>query len=140
MQEHHLFRLSRHGQEFHVYTDTDGVIKVRSGARGSEVDFPTWSVDASNNPTGLVGPDGNTAFWGAMTSGTWMRVSSIFRLRLTGTGNVTVDAKDWAGNITTSVESYSIIGATDQIEYPYLGEDAVAMRVTLTGTATAEVI
>lgn len=77
---------------------------------------------------------------GELTSGTWMQVPSIFRLRLTGTGTVTVDAKDSLGNITTGVESYAPSGATDEIQYPFLGDDAVSIRVTLTGSATAEVI
>lgn len=75
-----------------------------------------------------------------LVNGFWTKTPSIFRLRLTGTGTVTIDARDSLGNITAGVASYTVSGATDQIEYPYAGEDAVAIRATLTGTATAEVI
>lgn len=97
------------------------------------------STDSSGNVTGMVGPDG-AVLYGPMTSGTWMKCPSIFRLRLTGTGTVTIDSRDTLGNITTGVASYILSGATDQIEFPYAGDDAVAIRATLTGTATAEVI
>ena len=87
----------------------------------------------------LVGPDG-VILYGQMVSGAWMKMPSIFRLRLTGTGTVTLDAKDSLGNITSAVDTYTVSGATDQIEFPYAGDNAVAIRATLTGTATAEVI
>ena len=77
---------------------------------------------------------------GGMVSSAWVKVPSIFRLRLTGTGTVTIDSKDSLGNITSAVATYTVSGATDQIEFPYAGDNAVAIRATLTGTATAEVI
>lgn len=95
------------------------------------------------NAAGTVPVDpvsGEPYLRGQPTSGAWMTVPSIFRLRLTGTGTVTIDSKDSLGNITTSVASYTVSGATDQIEFPYAGDNAVAIRATLTGTATAEVI
>lgn len=104
-----------------------------------EEDAPYFTTDASGNVTGLMGP-GGTALYGQMTDGSWMKCPPIFRLRLTGTGTVTLDAKDALGNITTGVASYTVSGATDQIEFPYAGDNAVAIRATLTGTATAEVI
>lgn len=100
--------------------------------------FVRGSTDASGN-TVLVGADGSV-LRGPMATGVWMTVLSVFRLRLTGTGTVTLDSKDSLGNITTGVASYTVSGATDQIEFPYAGNNAVAIRATLTGTATAEVI
>lgn len=90
-------------------------------------------------------PDG--AYWdsavavrGHMSSGAWFIPPSVFRLRITGTGTVTIDSRDSLGNITLAVASYTATSATDQIEFPYAGDNAVAIRATLTGTATAEVI
>lgn len=100
---------------------------------------PSLATDSSGNVTGLVGPDG-AVFYGSMVSGSWMKCPSIFRLRLTGTGTVTIDAKDSLGNITAGVASYTVSGATDQIEFPYAGDNAVAIRAVLTGDATCEVI
>lgn len=88
----------------------------------------------------LVSGDGSGFLRGPMQSGAWFTIPSIFRLRLTGTGSVVVDARDALGNVTTAVATYTVAGATDQIEFPYAGDDAVAIRATLTGTATAEVI
>lgn len=79
-------------------------------------------------------------FSGTLVSEEWKGVPSLFRLRLTGTGTVTMDARDSLGNETLALYVYTVSGATDQIEFPYAGDDAVDIRVTLTGTATAEVI
>ena len=98
---------------------------------------------ASWNATGTALADSATGepyLRGAPSSGAWMTIPSIFRLRLTGTGTVTIDAKDSLGNITLAVASYTVSGATDQIEFPYAGDNAVAIRATLTGDATCEVI
>lgn len=76
----------------------------------------------------------------AITTGTWVKVPSIFRLRLVGTGTVTLDARDRLNVITTAVETYTISGATNQIEFPWLGDGAVEMRVTYPATATVEVL
>ena len=103
-----------------------------AGGRDGQVEYV---LNESKEVTGLAG-----AFFGALVSGVWFKVPSIFRLRLTGTGTVVLDSKDSLGTITTSVASYSPSAATDQIEFPYAGEDAVMIRVTLTGSATAEVI
>lgn len=88
---------------------------------------------------GLRGPSGGL-LRGALTGGEWFTIPSIFRVRLTGTGTVTLDSKDSLGNITTSVASYTVSGATDQIEFPFAGNNAVAIRAALTGDATCEVI
>lgn len=118
-----------------VVAEGNGVV-VGLGDYSNEARFAT---DASGNVIGLLGAGGSVLF-GQMVSGVWMKVPSIFRLRLTGTGAVTIDSKDSLGNITTGVASYTVTGATDQIEFPYAGDKAVAIRATLTGTATAEVI
>ena len=74
-------------------------------------------------------------------SGTWMKPPSIFRLRITGTGTLQMDSKDSLGNITLlTFPLTTYTGETDKIEFPYAGDDAVAIRVTLTGTLTCEVI
>lgn len=106
------------------------------GSLGGVAEF---AVDASGNVTGLSGPDG-PVLYGQMVSGQWMKCPSIYRLRLTGTGTCTLDAKDSLGNITLGIASYTVSAATDQIEFPYAGDNAVAIRATLTGTCTTEVI
>ena len=88
----------------------------------------------------LVSGDGSFLY-GPVTSGTWMKVPSLFRLRITGTGTLQMDSKDSQGNITLAtfpLTSYT--AETDKIEFPYAGDDAVTIRVTLTGTLTCEVI
>lgn len=73
--------------------------------------------------------------------GAWLTPPSVFRLRITGTGTLQMDSRDSLGNITLAtfpLTSYT--GETDKIEFPYAGDDAVAIRVTLTGTLTCEVI
>lgn len=83
---------------------------------------------------------GQTTWTGASYSGEWISAPSIFRLRLIGTGTVVVDSRNRLGTITTAVDTYVISGATNQIEFPFLGDDAVEMRITYPGTATVEVL
>lgn len=106
---------------------------------GEIAPVPIYLLDDNNNVTGLKGPDG-PVFYGQLISNVWMKIPSIFRLRMTGTGTVSIDAKDSLGNITASVASYTVSAATNQIEFPYAGDDAVAIRATITGTCTVEII
>ncbi|CAB4160610.1 hypothetical protein UFOVP728_3 [uncultured Caudovirales phage] len=75
-----------------------------------------------------------------LTSGVWVRAPSIFRLRLTGTGTVTLDARNKLNVVTTSVASFVTTSATNQIEFPYLGDDAYEMRATFPASMTVEVL
>lgn len=77
---------------------------------------------------------------GPLNSGEWQRIPSIWRLRLTGTGTCTLDARDSLGKLTLAFATYTASAATDQIEFPFAGTNAVDIRATLTGTCTAEVI
>lgn len=77
---------------------------------------------------------------GSLANGVWVRIPSIYRLRLTGTGTVTIDARDSLGAVSAAVATFTVSAATNQIEYPYFGDDAVEVRATLTGTAAAEII
>lgn len=75
-----------------------------------------------------------------LTSGEWVSISQIFRLGLVGTGTVTFDARDALGNVTESVSSYSVSGASFHVEFPYFGDDAVDVRATFDSTMTVEII
>ncbi len=77
---------------------------------------------------------------GPLANGAWVAFGRMPRLRLVGTGTVTLDARNRLGTVTNSVAAYTISGATNQIEFPFFGDDAVEVRATLTGTATAEII
>jgi hypothetical protein len=124
-------------QEFALIQGGDA---IAAGARNLAPAF----FDVSGASPVLLNPNGTPASVSGgglpLTSGAWAGVPSIFRLRLIGTGTVTVDAQDRLGAITTGVASYSPSAATNQIEYPYLGDGATQIRATLTGTAAAEVI
>ncbi len=87
-----------------------------------------------------ISAGGSGALMGPLVSGQWFPVGSLFRLLMTGTGNVTIDSKDALGTITTSVYTTTLTGATNEIGFPYAGDAAVQIRATLTGTATAKVI
>ena len=125
------------------YVMGGSVVVDNASNSGSTV---TWrrkdtTVSTSSDGLSLVAGDGNTFLRGAVTSGAWMTPPSIFRLRITGTGTMQMDSRDSLGNITLStfpLTSYT--AETDKIEFPYSGDDAVSIRVTLTGTLTCEVI
>jgi hypothetical protein len=81
-----------------------------------------------------------SAFPGPLIAGAWKRIFSLPRLLLSGTGTVTIDARNRAGTVAPAVATYTLTAANGQIEYPYFGDDAVEVRATFTGTATAEII
>jgi|688.fasta_scaffold673815_2 hypothetical protein len=83
---------------------------------------------------------GQTTWTGTSYSGEWIGAPSLFRLRIVGTGTVTLDSRDRLGTITTAVETYTVSGATNQIEFPYLGDAAVEMRATYPAGVTLEVL
>lgn len=89
---------------------------------------------------GLVSGDGRLVISGPIASGEWVSPPSVFRLRLVGTGTLTLDARNRLGAVTTAVFTASATGATNQIEYPYAGDDASAIRATLTGSLICEVM
>ena len=73
--------------------------------------------------------------------GSWLPVPTVFRLRIAGTGSLQMDSRDSLGGVTLAafpLTTYA--GETDKIEFPYAGDDAVAIRLTTTGTLTCEVI
>lgn len=77
---------------------------------------------------------------GKVNPGSWFKVPNLFRLRLVGTGTLTVDAMDHLGTVATAVYTATANGATNQIEYPYIGDAADQIRVSVTGSLTVEVM
>jgi hypothetical protein len=81
------------------------------------------------------------AVWsGANLTAPWVPVPGIFRLRITGTGTVQLDARNGLGVETLAVETWSVTSATNEIVFPYAGDDATHMRISASGTATVEVL
>jgi len=76
-----------------------------------------------------------TAVWRAMAPG----AMPTTRLRMTGTGTVSMDARNREGTISAAVYTASVSGAA-LVDYAYPGDDAVEFRINLTGTAAVEVI
>lgn len=77
---------------------------------------------------------------GLMVSGQWRPITGLPRLRLIGTGTVKFDADNGLGTITTEVASLAATGATNQIEYPYLGDDTTRVRPMITGSLSVELL
>lgn len=75
-----------------------------------------------------------------LISGVWAHAPSVFRLLLVGSGVAIVDARDVLGNVDAAVATFTANDATNQIEFPYLGDDAVELRVTFPSTLTVEVL
>jgi hypothetical protein len=117
-----------------ITIDANGTVRVGGIA------LPGFAIDANGNAISLVDGGGISFLRGPVASGVWITQPSVFRLRLTGTGTATMDAKDSLDNITSAVAVFTASGATDQIEFPYAGDNAVAIRFTLTGSVTVEVI
>lgn len=112
-------------------------------AGGGVPDYSTVRITDQGNAlylvvNGAMSPAAGGSF--RVTSGSWFSAPSIFRLRLTGTGSISVDAQNALGVITVGVFSTAANSATNQIEFPYLGDDATQMRVNITGSVTVEVL
>jgi len=86
----------------------------------------------------LVGA-GLASYSGGERSG-WINIQAYFRVRLTGTGTCTIDSRDRLGTVTLAVATFTATAATNQIEFPYPGDEAVEIRLNLTGSCTAEVL
>lgn len=96
-------------------------------------------VTTSSDGTSLVSTDGNSFLVGPVTSGAWIRVQAAPRLRLTGTGTAVVDTKAADGSIQLAAYTFYASGS-ERIEWPYPGDNGTQIRVTLTGSAAAEVL
>jgi len=100
---------------------------------------PALQTDSSNLLTtsqGLV----IAQLGSVITTGTWYRVPSMFRLAVTGTGTLTLDGRDVAGTISTSVYTTTLTSATNQILYPFLGMSNADLRLNVTsGSLTVQV-
>lgn len=79
-------------------------------------------------------------FANPMASGAWYPIPSIFRLEMSGTGTVTLDSKNSQNEITLSVFTATLNAADNEIDFPYAGDSAVAIRATYTGTASARIL
>lgn len=114
------------------------------GAWGAQPAGTKYTTDSITEAAMVAAKHATSDLTGAVDwilPGDWIAVPSIFRLRIAGTGTLQMDSKDALGNVTLArfpLTSYT--GETDKIEFPYAGDDAVAIRVTLTGTLTCEVI
>jgi hypothetical protein len=75
-------------------------------------------------------------FPGPLVPGWWKAVSSVPRLRLSGTGTIAIDVRDRDGTITPVFSARS--PQRGQIAWP-LGDDTVAARA-VTGNAIAEIL
>ena len=93
-----------------------------------------------NSAQQAVDQNGNAWLSGPLVSGQWSRCPTMFRLRLVGIGAVTLDAKNTSGTVTTGVYSISASGATDQIAFPFIGNDASYVRATFANTVTVEML
>lgn len=111
---------------------------IGGDAPDDDVTYAQVSTDNNGNVS-LGGAGGSGVLKGPMISGTWFSTPSVFRLRITGTGTVQLDSRNSAGAVT-AVATYTVSGATDQIEFPYAGDNAVAIRSTFSGNVTVEVI
>lgn len=77
---------------------------------------------------------------GMAVSGAWMRPVVPFRIRVLGTGSVTMDARDSAGTVTTGVFQDAYATQTDAVVWPYPGDTARQVRFTFPSTMTIEVL
>ena len=80
------------------------------------------------------------AFQGRLVPGLWRTVLPFARLRLSGTGTITIDARDTSGAVMTAVWSTTLSGSNGTIFYPFFAASAVAIRAAVTGNVYAEII
>jgi hypothetical protein len=77
---------------------------------------------------------------GMAASGAWMRPAVPFRVRVLGTGSLTMDARDSAGTVTAAVFQDAYATQTDAVIWPYPGDSARQVRFNFPSTLTIEVL
>ncbi|MBU6163278.1 MAG: hypothetical protein KGO50_19370 [Myxococcales bacterium] len=103
--------------------------------------MPNWNGATDWQNTVPIGkpPIAHIGWSPGLQSGVWVPAPSIFRLRLVGTGSAVVVSRDRLG-AESSVDTYTATSATNQIEFPFLGDAATEMQVTFPSTLTVEVL
>lgn len=75
-----------------------------------------------------------------LVNGEWAAIPSISRLRVVGTGVLSIDSRSRAGVVSTAVFTGNYSNTPETIEFPYYGDAAVEIRATFPATLTVEVI
>lgn len=109
-------------------------VGVRSAIGLSGAELAAWQA-----LVGGGGGGGGQSFVFALVNGVWATIPAISRLALTGSGTISIDSRDAAGNITTAVFTQTVAGATGTVFYPFYGAAATQIRASLPGGLAAEV-
>lgn len=75
---------------------------------------------------------------GPLTNGEWVKYGSTGRLRLKGSGTITLDTMDFDGTIALAVVPYT--APDDDNEFPDIDYDTYKIRATVPDTVTAELV
>lgn len=99
-------------------------------------------VDRYTTPFAVISGDNRVKVpsVGKMTSGSWFPVEPVVRIRVSGTGALTVDSKDRSGNVESNIFNSSYTSVDEAIEFIYPGDSGVYLRATFPSTLTVEVI
>lgn len=100
------------------------------------------AISAGSVATAVVAVDQTAAVsaGGALQSNVWTAVPSISRLRVVGTGTLSIDSRTRGGVVTTAAFAGNYSNTPETIEFPYYGDAAVEIRATFPATLTVEVI
>ena len=121
-----------------VLSSSNANALVSFSSAGKDVSSPNIAstyADRTSIQT-LISRDGTTGVWRGLPS-----AGVIQRVRMTGTGTVTMDSATGdlgAGTVTSGSYTYSVVGLQVD-DYAYPGDAARSIRFTLTGTAAVEV-
>ena len=77
---------------------------------------------------------------GVLQSNVWASIPSISRLRVVGTGALSIDSRSRGGVVSASVFTGNYGNTPETIEFPYYGDAAIEIRATFPATLTVEVI
>ena len=136
-------RIAPGGMATIVDEDTGRPLGFRDTA-GRNWPIAGWAADANGNVVGLVGPNGEqvqaVGLPMPLVSGQWIACPPLCRLRLVGSGTVSFDARDALGAVSSAVFSATAASATNQIEFPYFGDTAFAVRPTFPQTLQVQVV
>lgn len=100
------------------------------------------AISAGSVASAVVAVDQTAAVGsgGALQSNVWAAVPAISRLRVVGTGTLSVDSRSRGGLIASAVFTGNYSNTLETIEFPYYGDAAVEIRATFPATLTVEVI
>jgi len=119
-----------------------GGVDASYGRRSTRPAALLNGVDRYTTPFAVISGDNRAKVptVGALTSEEWFPVEPVVRIRIVGSGALTIDSKNRDGDVFEDIFNSSYSNTDEAIEFIYPGDSGVYIRATFPSTLTVEVI